>query len=290
MNTVLMATDLSPRCEFAARRALMIARAAGAPLRVAHVVDHEAPEELRGVALRMSESEMRAALERAGAKPDDEVGFATLSGAGHRALLDYAREQGAGLLVVGTHRGASDPSPTPGSMIERLARHGRVPLLLVRDEPAGAYDHVMLGVDFSNAARSGLRMVRKLFPEAGLSLIHAFNAADAHRALASQTVEQVADLVREEFVRFLLQEAADLRITEDGPFDKKPRRPEPREARMVIEDGAVIAVLREQAIKRRPVLLAIGAHGRGGVARALVGSVAEDMLAWPPVDVLVTAT
>jgi len=37
----------------------------------------------------------------------------------------------------------------------------------------------------------------------------------------------------------------------------------------------------------KPDLLAIGTHGRSGVARAMLGSVAASLLAAPPCDILV---
>ena len=52
-------------------------------------------------------------------------------------------------------------------------------------------------------------------------------------------------------------------------------------------DGDVLSVIREQATRLKPDLLAIGSHGRSGLRQALIGTVAGNLLSDPPVDVLV---
>lgn len=54
----------------------------------------------------------------------------------------------------------------------------------------------------------------------------------------------------------------------------------------VIEEGMVREVLRDQVADFKPDLIAIGTHGRTGIAHAMLGSVAEDLLADAPADVL----
>ncbi len=62
--------------------------------------------------------------------------------------------------------------------------------------------------------------------------------------------------------------------------------PTPPNLQTVMREGTVREVISEQVKTLRPDLLVIGTHGRTGVAHALLGSVAEDLLSDPPCDVL----
>jgi nucleotide-binding universal stress UspA family protein len=55
-----------------------------------------------------------------------------------------------------------------------------------------------------------------------------------------------------------------------------------------LERGDAREVLARALEQVRPDLQALGTHGRSGIARAMLGSVAEETLANPPCDVLST--
>lgn len=50
--------------------------------------------------------------------------------------------------------------------------------------------------------------------------------------------------------------------------------------------GEPTSVILDQIAKQHPDLLAVGTHGRAGIARAVLGSVARTLLQDPPCDVL----
>ena len=53
-----------------------------------------------------------------------------------------------------------------------------------------------------------------------------------------------------------------------------------------VHRGAVMEVIYDQVRAVRPDLIVMGTHGRTGIARAMLGSVAQEILADPPCDVL----
>jgi nucleotide-binding universal stress UspA family protein len=55
---------------------------------------------------------------------------------------------------------------------------------------------------------------------------------------------------------------------------------------VVLREGEVRRVVREQVADLRLDILAVGTHGRTGIAHAIIGSIAEDLLADAPVDVV----
>ena len=54
----------------------------------------------------------------------------------------------------------------------------------------------------------------------------------------------------------------------------------------VVRHGDVHATLRAEADRLQPDLLVLGTHGRVGLSRMVLGSIAEDFLNQPPCDVL----
>lgn len=55
-----------------------------------------------------------------------------------------------------------------------------------------------------------------------------------------------------------------------------------------IEEGSSVTTILDVARERNADLIVMGSHGRGGIARALLGSVTEGVLRHSPIPVLVT--
>ena len=140
-----------------------------------------------------------------------------------------------------------------------------------------AYRRIMVGVDFSVYSRRAVEFAVKFVPNGDFHLVHAYDVPfkgflyghDVRREVNEQHEAQFKDMVEEEMAVFLasLQEGA------------------PKLER-VMQEGTVREVIHRQIGLLKPDLLVIGTHGRTGVAHALLGSVAEDLLKAPPCDVL----
>lgn len=135
----------------------------------------------------------------------------------------------------------------------------------------------MVAVDMSECSRTALEFALRLLPEAELTVVHAYevpfatfiSGEDSDRTVEAKHRENIERLVAGEVEAFL-----------DRYSGKAPS------IRQVVARGMVREVVRNETKRSRPELLVIGTHGRSGVAHALLGSVAEDLLRQPPCDIL----
>ncbi|MDH3404590.1 MAG: universal stress protein [Acidobacteriota bacterium] len=96
-------------------------------------------------------------------------------------ILDYAREAGADLIVMGTHGRRGPMRWFLGSVAEEVLRHATCPVLAVREREGGQPLHrirtVLVPIDFSAASVESVRLAAELagLYEAGLTLLHVVN-------------------------------------------------------------------------------------------------------------------
>jgi len=147
-----------------------------------------------------------------------------------------------------------------------------VNILIEPPETSAAFRNILVAIDFSEPSRRALCDALLLAEEnhARLSVVHVVHGIRKHAAL-----ENLPEVDRDWI-------AAKKRITalvdESGPLEKIDsvfvrRGPVAEQVRLVIE---------EQAID----LLVIGTHGRGGLQKLALGSVAEELLRVAPCPVL----
>ena len=280
-SRIFVATDLSARCDRAVARAGQLASTWQAQLLVAHVVS--AAEVARRDGLTNTVPSWRRpeswalALQRTLEADLEAEGIAATAkvvvGAPALAVQQAATDDGAGLIVLGIAKDARMDRIQLGSTVDTLVRHARVPVLNVRGRARAAYRHVAVATDFSQAALQALRLAARWFPGARLSLFHAYMppgtmlgngavADDAWRTAATQ--EYIAHVA-----------AADL--------------PAPAAAglQQVIERGQPELLLPDYVASTGVDLVVLGSHGRSGLARALLGSTAENLLHVLDCDTLV---
>jgi nucleotide-binding universal stress UspA family protein len=207
-DDVLLATDGGPGTEGAIGRALDLARTFEATLHVLYVIDtgHEPPglasdhrEELRAAGERRARRATAAVRERAG-ELDVRTVREVREGSPYRRILEYADEAGVDLLVVGTHGRSGGGRVRLGSTAERVVERADVPVLVVRladeaDEDTavpwsghGAYDHVVLATDGSDAAERAA--------DHGLALAERYGAEVHVVYVVDTTVYEFADAER----------------------------------------------------------------------------------------------
>lgn len=268
---LLVASDLSGRAARAVARARRLQERDDASLLALHVVDDDLSDEVA----RRRAAEARAALEQAlglaGAPAEGRTAVAVRFGAPDLEIVRQADATGAGLIVLGASRPSTLGDWLRGTTVERVLRHGSTPVLVARDAADRDYRSVLLATDFSVHARRALATVAAVAPGAELTVLHAFDTPFA--GLLSQQERHEADLMRDEIAAemqaFLAGAPAGLaRITP------------------LVQMGDPVAAVAEAAQRLQSDLLAVGTHGRAGVARALLGSVAERLIAGHAGDVL----
>ena len=277
MKHILVATDLTARSDRAIERAFSLARETGAELTILHAVDDELPASVAD----QIKAEAEASIERLCQGPVGQglravhrrVGF----GRGFELVLRHAEEVTADLLVLGVHRNESRRGLFVGTTVERIIRHGETPVLVVRDRVDGPYRQVLVAVDFSPCSRRAAEFALSELPTAEVVLVHAYDVPFKGFITGRSAREEVSKRHQEQFDAMVEGEMKPL-------VDSLPENGNRIER--VMREGTVREVIMNQVKQRKPELLVIGTHGRTGVAHALLGSVAEDLLNAPPCDVL----
>jgi universal stress protein E len=279
MKRVLAATDFSTRSQRAVRRAGLLARQAGAELVLLHIVDEDQPEHL----VQLERTEARKILdEQVGAMPELQgVSCRPLvsTGAAYDAILGAASTMPADLIVMGSHRKQLLRDIFVGTTIERVIRCGGSPVLMVNSEATHPYAHVLAAVDLSDASADALQGARALglLGSSRLTVTHAFEAAAKSKMLlADVSKDKIDAYVEEERQRALGELTAFMKAL---PFDPGPWSPH-------IVEGEATPAISEAVGTLHPDLLVVGTHGRSGISKILLGSVAEQVLRTLEIDIL----
>jgi nucleotide-binding universal stress UspA family protein len=275
MKSLLMATDLSGRSDRALQRAIMLAQQHGAKLEILNIVDETLPnaalESLEKTATASIESQVAASPHAAGATLTTRV----IRGHDYEDIISRAEEIEADLIVLGIHRHKAR-ALFRGTTSERVLRLGRFPVLVVKEPPAQNYQRVLVGVDFSVHSRHALECAADLAPDALFCLAHATHIP-FKTFIGRQAAQQIARADEHKFRSLVEKELLDLA----GRSGKSAPRCE-----IVVKPELAHDFLQAQVKEFKPDLIAIGTHGRSGIADAVLGSVAETLLADAPVDVL----
>lgn len=282
-RTILLATDLSARCDRALDRAVQLARQWRARLVALTVVDAGtlSAERVRATPLpswaTAPDDPMQRAfqrLRRDACAEDVEIIPRVEEGRVGEVLARVAAEEDAGLIVTGIARNESLGRTVLGSTVDWLARHATVPVLVVRDRVRGAYRNVVVASDFSASSRLALDASLALFPGVETTLFHAFDVPFAGMMDTTRTsaIENARTTALAEGARLL--DAAGL-------------APEQRaRVRLMAEQGEPVRLTYEYARDHDADLIALGTHGRSGLFNILIGSVARLILETAVTDVL----
>lgn len=277
---ILLATDLSARCDRALDRAASLAALWGAELAVVYAVEtaddamlaetDAIPSWRRADDVhRMAERRVLADLREAA----PNVMVVVERGDPAEIILRTAEERACDLIVTGVARDEALGRLVLGGTVDRLLRRSPVPVLVVRKRGLRPYNHVVVATDFSEASRHTLETTARLFPKAVHGLFHAYDAPMA--GLVAETDadrRQLREMAVEESRAFLA--SSDLSALEG-------EHPE-----MLLEQGAPDRLLYDYAREKDVDLVVLGTHGRSALYDVLIGSVAKRLVATLPCDTL----
>jgi nucleotide-binding universal stress UspA family protein len=289
ITRILYATDFSsfsaPAWEFARR----LAGATGARLVVVHAVPW-IPVPIEGAfdartyqrLVEESRAEALAELQRlAAAAGSLRVEVRVEDGPAPTALLAAAEREGADLLVVGTHGRTGLNRLLVGSVAEHVIELATRPVVTVRplSTPPGAVDRpirrVVYPTDFSPPSRKAWPWVRRLAEATGaeVDLVHVLATPVPDRHVDPALLARAAEAIRaeaEQSVRAFL----------DGCGLARER------VHVHLAHGEETGAIVHRADALRADLIVIGTHGRTGVLRLALGSVARRILHAAPCPVL----
>lgn len=284
-RSILLATDLSARCDRALDRAISLARHWQARLVVVNVLppleQHEISEDLFGQAdwgpslspRQYAERRLQRDLGRLA--EGLQVSLRLEQGPVGRCVQEVAQQEGCSLIISGLARDAIFEQPRLGSTVIWLARHSNVPLLLVRNRAHSAYRSMVLANDHSLPCQHALQTALALFGEPlQLSLVHALELPRAgllttpHTELEAQARETANQLGQQFLAQAGLDDALRQRTT------------------LVSDDGEPARVVNRYVRDHDSDLMVVGTHGRSTLSSLLLGSDAQRLLGNSQTDTL----
>jgi universal stress protein E len=275
MKKLLMATDLTARSDRALQRALALARDFGCELKIIHVLDETILESVTLQKEAAAREVMGRQLHSLPLAQDLAISTEVVRGHDFADILRSATEFDADLIVLGIHRHTTREM-FRGTTAERVVRHGRQPVLVVKDTVVASYRRALVPVDLSPHAEAAIALASRLVPKGEVNLLHV-----AHRPYtAFLGRETQGQLIQGERARVTAELESRVKRQCEALGENAPR------FTTLLREGDVRRVIREQISSLAPDLVVVGTHGRPVLAEAIIGSVAEDLLADAPVDVL----
>jgi nucleotide-binding universal stress UspA family protein len=288
LTTILSGCDLSAPSDNALERAIALAELHRARLVLVHAQADAAVAGTTDSALVTQLGEVSAAVQAA------EVGRLTAKlaeiqargvvasvisrvGPPDEVLTTVATEEHADLIVVGTHGHTGLARFLLGSVATTTLRRAPCDVLVVRGEPVRAvFTKPLVAADFSPAGAKALgRVAELLAPGTPVHVIHAWQlpAGSWGATLLGQT-RFPWNTVHEAVLSSVQAQADKLAADHDTP---------PIE----LIQGPPAQVITEAAARGGYDLIVVGAHGKRGFRRLLLGSVAEATVGHAPCSVLV---
>ena len=284
LQRILVASDLSEQANIAIDRAVELAREHKAELIVLHIVDEDLPSYVKNYLMTATDRNIRNLLSRKPHSKETTITIDIVVGRPDLDIAERAEVENADLIVVGLHdRILEENLKIQGTLVEQVIQKTSLPVLVVKNQPREPYSSVVVGVDFSDYSQAAARSAAIVAPGATLHLVH---ACQRQPDLSSQLHDAGKESNPLDECAVRMQSSKMSKMTSFGEravagIDKKPS------LHHVLEGGETHAVLKAQISNSDADLVSIGTHGRTGIARSLLGSVATDILNDRLVDVLV---
>jgi nucleotide-binding universal stress UspA family protein len=279
---ILLATDLSARCDRALDRAVALSDEWNAELVILHVIekgmmrieDSGNPfpswQRLRADAIARTRRKLMADIGPVANKATiliEEGGDTT------ETMLQLADSNGCDLIVTGIARDELLGRFSLGKTVDRLLRAARVPFLVVKDRAHAPYRNIVIATDFSSTSRYAIAATARFFPQRRLTLFHAYDTP-----MAGITGD--AEAYKREHRKTVERECVDFLQTANLPLENwQPPHIE-------IAYGAPARLLHDYVEQKNVDLLVLGTHGRSALFEIFIGSVAKQIMDELPCDAL----
>lgn len=274
IRRILVATDFSPAARHASIVAARLAKQLDAELVLLHAwyvpssvyrgtfvlpehvfsgVEDDARRDLAGAV-----EDMRRAGARAAGKLVRGVPWAS--------IVDALAEESFDLCVIGTQGRTGATRFLLGSVAESVIRHSPVSVLAIRpDAVLDRISHVLCPTDFSSSADRAAELATELVQTDGtITLLHVIELPLATRGEVTQPA--LVDLLDHAAADALADREARLKNARVAVGTRSRVGPPGTEILAAIEGDPSVD------------LVVMGSHGRTGLARALLGSVAEKVV------------
>jgi nucleotide-binding universal stress UspA family protein len=218
-----------------------------------------------------------ATVERDVSGEGQKVATQVLDGDAAEAVLAAAAEASVDLIAISTHGRSGISRWLFGSVATRILEHAGVPLLVLRPKegedrgsPGPVVKKILVPLDGSEVAKSVLPVVEEFAKTMGASLVlyHSVAPLSAYPGFESAGAAALGEAVEEmqRQAREILARASE---------EVKSRGVE---ATTVVSLGTAVDGVLSAADELDVDLIAIATHGRSGLGRAVLGSVADGVI------------
>jgi len=243
-----------------------------------HAIDPGAlPESYVKKNLQEAKRDLEHEVQDSGIDKRLRVSVAVGQGDADKVILDQAQSMQADLIVMGLSHDMALTSIIRGTTIDKVVRGARCPVLVVKTRARRAYNKITAAIDLAEPSRQALDIALHAFPKGEFTIIHVDESRPGDQKESAtadpedlERRHQIEDLVA---VRFAT-------VDRGGPgFHNGPT--------LIVEGGKASEILQKHVAELVPDLVVLGTHGRTGVSKLFLGSVAEALLDVLPRDVLV---
>lgn len=277
-DNILVPTDGSECAEVAIGYAKDLAAHYEATVHVLHVVDSRTIENApRLERTRDENTEMVEAVCEDIAEADIPVKNEVRTGIPHQEILDYATREGIDLITMGTHGRTGVKRYLLGSVTEKVVRSSEIPVLTVREdderEVTYPYSDILIPTDGSEQAAAAADLGIEIASNYDACL-HALSVIDMMALgvdVRSAKIFETLDEAAKRAVESVANEATEASISA---------------VRKTVEYGQPYREINAYVEANDIDLIVMGTHGRSGLERHLLGSVAEKIVRTSSVPVL----
>jgi nucleotide-binding universal stress UspA family protein len=282
---ILCPTDFSPCSERALRVAARLAAETGAELVITHAwylpaaaytLEAPIPVQVEHEIAANAQRDLDAAVGVAAAAGARNVSSKLIGGVPWTEIVGLLEHQAFDLCVIGTHGRTGLARVLLGSVAEKVIRHSPCSTLAVRpDGEIKTFAHVLVPTDFSESAEHALELAATLVqPKGSITLMHAIELP----------VRYSGEVRDPDFARDLDMRAA-VALERAAAKLGAETSCKVRVLSRIGYPGAetLAAIDADQTID----LVVMGSHGRTGIKRVLLGSVAEKVVRHARCPVLV---
>jgi nucleotide-binding universal stress UspA family protein len=276
---ILLATDLSARCDRALDRAAALAIEWQARLVAVHALegldsfytaDLDFGPRRPSDALIVAERQLRRDLPSA----VPELKAVVEEGRPIDVVLRAAADTECGLIVTGLARDETLGRFGLGTTVDQLLRRSRIPVLVVKRRVRAPYRRIVVATDFSESSRHALSAALAFFPGADFTVVHAY---DAHLSGVVNDPErhhrECRAAATREYEAFMA----------GSPLGEERRG----RIELYLGEGPPNRLIHRYAREREVDLIALGTHGRSALFNLLIGGTAKEILSSLSCDALV---
>lgn len=212
---------------------------------------------------------------------NENIAVKTETRVGHpsREIVTYSEENDIDEIVMGSYGREGTSRILLGSVAERVLRRAPVPVTIVRSHQRVGETHHLVPIDGSEQSKKALEYALTVFPDVETTILHAIEPRETHygdgQLIYSESEYEAIEADAEQ----LLAEAEDFALDYDGNVT----------ATQIVEWGpnrpadAIVDYVEDSDVDH----VIMGSHGRSGVSRVLMGSVAETVARRSPAPVTV---